>query len=54
MNAQLDQRVDRIVDAFTNEIQTLNNSECEYLLRQLIERLDGWLERLAEAARAEQ
>lgn len=50
--SNLDSIIDRVVDKFTSEISTLSNNEVDYVLRELITRFDGWLERVTEAQAA--
>lgn len=46
---QLDTIVEDVVQEFTSEIMNLNNNEVEYVLRELVNKFDGLLERVSEA-----
>jgi hypothetical protein len=51
MNSELIALADQIENYFGSQISTLNNNEVEYLLLELVQRFEGWLERVREAQR---
>jgi len=50
MRENLDDICDGVMDVFANAVVGLSNSECEYVLNELIQKLDGLLERVKELA----
>lgn len=49
MSKQLNTIVDDVMQEFASEIMNLNNNEVEYVLRELVNRLDALLEQVLEA-----
>lgn len=47
-NTELDNLCERVTDYFVSEITELSNSECEYVLEQLVNQFDRLLERVRE------
>lgn len=47
---KLNDIVEKVEREFTARVEDLSNSECEYVLAELVNWFDGWLERVRETS----